>query len=484
MYKNIETDEFMYPILDFDNYAISRSGVVGKCHRTPGNCDKYQRYSIVKPYLNNGVPWVKLYKGEGEYERFPIARLNLQSIYGELPFKIKYYDGNSKNVIQDNLAYVIDKWEISEGIVVGDMKFPDKVLILSDSSGRCEVFKSIPDRYMYNNGRYWISSKGVIFDLFRKCLISRSNDGHGYYKVALQIPGRNIGGKYYSQFRATPKVHTLVYVSWVDSDLDGMTIDHLDGRRHNNDVMNLEKVTSQENIRRAHDRNLDNPGVIRAKWSTNQVNLVCQLLEQGKLYCEIAEALGIDASDKTSKEYKSVANLCIAIRDGRTYQDIASKYNIQNNTVTWKTDYKTPTKFDPETIRKICEGLVEGKGPTELHKLYPEVTQGTIQNIKIGKQYKDIAATVPGMDKVISTKSRHYLAYEESEYIAKMISEGKSYKEIAISLEIENPCKANPEYKRISSDIRKVIDGKVFPELKKKYKLERINNDTGQLMAS
>lgn len=407
MYKDIATNEFMYPILDYDNYSISRSGKVGRCHRVPGNDDRYQRYTLVKPYINRNTPWVKLYDKDGNYKRFSVAKLNLYSIYGELPFDVGYFDGNPQNVIKDNLYYKFNHWEITNDLIVGDMKFHDRVLILSDGKNRCEVFKNIPDKYMYNNERYWVSSKGAIFDLHRKCLISRSNDNHGYYKVALQVPGRTINETYFPSFRVTPKVHTLVYVSWVDTDLDGLTIDHKDGRRYNNDVMNLEKVTLEENIRRAHNRNTYDENIIRAKWSTKQVQLVCQMLEQGKLYKEIAEALGIDASDKTSKGYKSVANLCISIRDGRSFQNIAMKYNIPNNTVTWNTDYKTPTKFDKDIIRKICEGLVEGKGPTELNRLYPEVTTGTIQNIKIGKQYKDIAATVPGMEKVVNSRSRY-----------------------------------------------------------------------------
>ena len=76
------------------------------------------------------------------------------------------------------------------------------------------------------------------------------------------------------------------------------------------------------------------------------------------------------------------------------------------------------------------------------------------------------------------------LTYEEAENFAKKISEGYSYKDIAIELGIENPCKANPEYRRLTTDIRKVIDGKVFPSLSKKYKLGRIYGPGSQLIAS
>ena len=406
MFKNIETGEYMYPILGYDNYSVSRSGVVAKCHRVSGNADKYQRYTVVQPYMNGNIPTVKLYKNN-KYARFPVAKLNINSIYGELPFKIGYRDEDPTNVIQDNLYYKYTDVRIQDGVEVDGEYFPGKILIMSDNKGKFELFKPIPDEYMYNNFRYWISSKGALFDNWRKCLMSRSNDDRGYYKVALQIPGRTIKGVYYSEFRATPKIHALVYVAWADYDLDGLTIDHKDGRRHNNDILNLEKVTMEENIRRAHERNLEDANVIRSKWSTAQIRVVCQMLSEGKLYKEIAEALGF-STDKTSKEYRSVANLCIAIRDGRVHQDIAKDYIIPDNTVTWKTDYKTPKQFDPEVVRQLCEDLVAGMRTKDVVDKYKDrIPEGTIRNIKTGVQYREVADTVPGMDEIINRRDRY-----------------------------------------------------------------------------
>lgn len=408
MFKDRLTDEYMYPILGFDDYSISRSGKIGKCLRVPGNAEKYQDYRPIKTYFRGSELKVKLHKGNDCGTELSVAKLILDSKYGDLPFKIGYRDHDRHNVIGDNLYYIYTKCEIYDSIVVDDMKFDTKVLILSDDFGNFEVFKPLPDDYIYNNGKYWVSSKGAIYNYYDKYLVSRSNDDNRYYKVTLRTAARKIKDTYIQGRWMYVRVHLLVYASWVESNMDGFTIDHLDGRRHNNDVLNLEKVTFQENIRRAHDRNLYDERVIRFKWSTAQVKLVCQMLEQRKLYTEIAEALGIDASDKTSKEYKSVANLCISIRDGRSFQDIAKNYNIPNNTETWSTDYKTPTKFDPEVIRKICEEFVAGKSPKEVIAKYGEIVpSGTIYNIKIGKQYKDVAMTVPGMEAIINSRIRN-----------------------------------------------------------------------------
>lgn len=413
MFKDIKTNEYMYPILGFDGYSISRGGRVAKDLKMPGNRDKYQSFKHLTVYPRHGELRVKLADNKGERKELPVARLNLESIYGPLPFKYGFRDDNPMNPIKDNLYFKFKGYTFVEDCEVDDVVYHGKTLLLFDKKKRCVPFRVLPDEYLINNGRYWISNKGSIFDLHRQCLVSRNNDDNGYYKVGLQLPGKMINGVYKSGFQATAKVHTLVYVAWKDTDLDGLTIDHVDGRRHNNDINNLEKVTLEENIRRAHDRNIYDDNVIRAKWSTGQVKMVCQMLQDGALYKDIAEALGIDASDKTSRSYKSVANLCISIRDGRSFQNIARHYDIPNNTVTWNTDYKTPTKFDPDIIRQICEGLVEGKGATELSRIYPEVPIGTIQNIKVGRQYKDIAAEVPGMDRVVNSRTRFTPAARE-----------------------------------------------------------------------
>lgn len=413
MFKDIKTNEYMYPILGFDDYCISRGGRVAKSLRVTGNRDKYQKFKPVNSYVRFGDLKVRITDNKGERKELSVAKLNLDSIYGPLPFDHGFFDKDPLNVIKDNLYFKFRGYQIVDGCIIDDIEYHGKFLLLIDDEKHCVPFRNIPDEYMYNRGRYWISSKGSIFDLHRQCLVPRSNDDNGYYKAAIQVPGRMENGIYKSEFQATIKIHTVVYVSWKDTDLDGLTIDHLDGRRHNNDINNLEKVTLEENVRRAHARNLYDANIIRAKWSTGQVKMVCQMLQDGALYKDIAEALGIDATDKTSRAYKSVANLCIAIRDGRSFQNIARHYDIPNNTVTWNTDYKTPTKFDPNIIRKICEGLVEGKGATELSKIYPEVPAGTIQNIKVGRQYKDIAAEVPGMDIVVNSRTRFTPAARE-----------------------------------------------------------------------
>lgn len=46
-------------------------------------------------------------------------------------------------------------------------------------------------------------------------------------------------------------VHRLVYESWVGPIPPNMCIDHIDGNRFNNSVLNLEAVTPSENNRRA-----------------------------------------------------------------------------------------------------------------------------------------------------------------------------------------------------------------------------------------
>lgn len=46
-------------------------------------------------------------------------------------------------------------------------------------------------------------------------------------------------------------IHKLVVRTWIQDNLTGLTIDHMDSNKRNNKVSNLEVVTREENLRRA-----------------------------------------------------------------------------------------------------------------------------------------------------------------------------------------------------------------------------------------
>lgn len=432
MFKNRQTGEFMYPIIDYFNYSVGRSGRVYLSHRQTGNVDQMQDYTEVPYYNYDGKKYVKLVNSHtGKEETLLVARLVLDSVYGEINFKIKYNSDDMTKVNRENLYYRVTGEKELDTIIDNSEERHGKFLILSDEDGNKEVFIAVPDHVIYNNGKFWISKNGVIYDRSRKIFISRSNDNHGYYKIALTQANRMIDNRFIPGVRITLKVHTVNYYSWNPTeDFRGWTIDHLDGNRCNNRLCNLERVTYQENIRRQHNKHYADENIKSSRWTEDEADYVCSLLQGGKSYAEIAADLGYSYDDRTNKDYIAVRNFCKSLMDKRVFTDISENYNLPTSSLVdrYGDKYIPPKIFNEDDVRKVCELLVEGYNPKMVYKMVNEkVSIGTIYGIACGKQYKEIAATVPGMDQVTGS-SRSYKKYApKSKYSEESIRKACSY---------------------------------------------------------
>lgn len=91
-------------------------------------------------------------------------------------------------------------------------------------------------------GKYLVSSNGEIYSKKTGALIfqadNASQGGRFYKRVKLYDNG--IRKHYY--------VHRIVASLFI-GDIDGMSVDHIDGNQANNDVGNLRIVTQADNIR-------------------------------------------------------------------------------------------------------------------------------------------------------------------------------------------------------------------------------------------
>lgn len=432
MFKNRQTGEFMYPIIDYFNYSVGRSGRVYLSHRQTGNADQMQDYTEVPYYNYDGKKYVKLVNSHtGKEETLLVARLVLDSVYGEINFKIKYNSDDMTKVNRENLYYRVTGEKELDTIIDNSEERHGKFLILSDEDGNKEVFIAVPDHVIYNNGKFWISKNGVIYDRSRKIFITRSNDNHGYYKVALIQANRIIDNRFISGVSITLKVHSVNYYSWHPTeDSQGWTIDHLDGNRCNNRLCNLERVTYQENIRRQHNKHYADENIKSSRWTEDEADYVCSLLQGGKSYAEIAADLGYPYDDKTNKDYIAVRNFCKSLMDKRVFTDISENYTLPTSSLVdrYGDKYIPPKIFNEDDVRKVCELLVGGYNPKTVYNMINEkVSMGTIYGIACGKQYKEIAATVPGMDQVTGS-SRSYKKYApKSKYSEESIRKACSY---------------------------------------------------------
>lgn len=98
----------------------------------------------------------------------------------------------------------------------------------------------------------------------------------------------------------TKSIASLVLEAFVGKRPIGMLIDHIDGDKDNNNVLNLEYVTPSENVKRAYRIGLSKPtrGSAHpfAKLIESQVQVIKQLYVDGLMQKVIAKQFGVDQS--------------------------------------------------------------------------------------------------------------------------------------------------------------------------------------------
>lgn len=85
------------------------------------------------------------------------------------------------------------------------------------------------------NGKYWVSSKGRVKNINTNRILAVGYDGAGYRSVKLN-------GKNYN-------IHRLVALAFIDNPNNLPQVNHIDERKDNNDISNLEWVSIEDNIR-------------------------------------------------------------------------------------------------------------------------------------------------------------------------------------------------------------------------------------------
>ena len=141
----------------------------------------------------------------------------------------------------------------------------------------------LPDRYLVN-------SIGEVFSIRSNRLISQRLDRYGYPRVNLYEGTKN----------HTVTVHRLVAKAFVPNPDNLPEVNHIDGVKTNNSADNLEWVSSSENQKHAFKLGLQkgNKGEQNgaAKYSEDDVVLVCELLTNGKRNAEIRDETGYSLS--------------------------------------------------------------------------------------------------------------------------------------------------------------------------------------------
>ncbi len=263
-----------YIIPYHDKFMISRKGYIVNANTN----ELLQKYTD-----NNSRIYVIL-----DTERLYLDVLLLNTFVGIINGNIIYNDGDYTNCKYKNLRY--DTTLITVG---------------SSISINGEIFKPIP-----NFDSYYISSNGVVHSTHRDRFISITYN-HGNYAVATII--NNDG------YRAPQRIHRLVYTSFVGPISEDKCIDHLDNRKYNNNVSNLDLVFTHVNIRRALDDGLSN-----MRWSVDDINNICKMLEVNTPSKFIADSFNM----QTHEGYRDLTMLIHHLTSGKQHVQITKNYDL------------------------------------------------------------------------------------------------------------------------------------------------------------
>lgn len=158
-----------------------------------------------------------------------------------------------------------------------------------------EVWKDIENL----EGQYQVSNLGRVKSLER--VITRSNGWP--LRIKEKILKQHDNGKGYMLVKMDKRfvaVHRIVAKHFLDNPQNLPEVDHIDGRRGNNESTNLEWVTKSENMKRSHARGArvcpdikgdKNPG---SKLTEREVIEIRKRHKEGAKQVEIAKDFGIN----------------------------------------------------------------------------------------------------------------------------------------------------------------------------------------------
>lgn len=201
--------------------------------------------------------------------------------------------------------------------------------------------------------KYCACPSGRIYSLRSGRYLRQVVQANGYCQVTLCQDGK----------RSNFLVHRLIAIAFIPNPQDKPTVNHINGNKQDNSLVNLEWMTQQEQVHhsiltglrygtRNPDRSLDD----------EKAHQVCKLIADSWRNKDIAEAIGIDQ--------QIVAN----IRYGKDYQEIACEYDFNNI-------LPSRRKISVEKLTRICELLEKGKSYREI-RLEVDVSSAAISKIK------------------------------------------------------------------------------------------------------
>jgi len=290
-----------------------------------------------------------------------LDKLILSVFVGKMDADIKYKDGDKSNCSLKNISYKLNIIHDKDNTYINGIKF-----------------KQIPGFCSY-----MISEDGIIYSQYNNKLISKAFN-HNDYVVATIIDD--------SGYRAPRRVHRLVYITYVGNIEEDKVLDHLDGKKYNNHVTNLEQVDHVVNIRRALDTGLDD----RKRWDLDIIHNICILLEKNTTINDIIISLNLDVS------YRDMTMLIHNLIHDKLYSYITKDYDIKNyNSAINKKD----RLFTEDDVIYIWNALVtKNKTVLELSREF-NCSTSAISKIRDFKTWKHVTCKLNRTVEVLRDES-------------------------------------------------------------------------------
>jgi hypothetical protein len=174
---------------------------------------------------------------------------------------------------------------------------------------------------------YKVSSLGYIVNKERNKILKPFISKQGYMRVSIKIQGS----------KRSFSIHRLVAMTFIPRKSENLQVNHIDGNKHNNCVVNLEWITAYENIQHAYEHNLR-----KRPLNKLEVEKICELMVKGFGNTKIANLLDIPVT------------VIQAIRQGKTYTCFTKKFVLPLLV-------SKPKKLSIGQVHQICQLLADGE---------------------------------------------------------------------------------------------------------------------------
>lgn len=246
--------------------------------------------------------------------------------------------------------------------------------------------------------RYDISSKGRIYDKYKRTFVSYSIDKDGYFMASIHIEENNIG---YKKIR----VHRFELLSFdFNPNYMNLQVNHKNGNKQDLDINNLEWITPIGNTRHGWDTGLNNNIGINngvGKYTDQDIHKICQLVDQGYSNADICTMFNI----MDTPNRKIFSALISGIKSGRTHRNISINYKFMQGG-------NEKNRYSLEFAELVCQFLSDKNRNFSYKEImdYLEIPNSERKNFKIfiddlifGRTCKSVTSKYdlhkPGLDK-------------------------------------------------------------------------------------